>query len=253
MELSEILGADALVSVVIPAHNEECSIESVVREAAAEVASVGPFEMIVVDDASSDNTLNILGRLQLEHPWLTVERLDANVGHGAAVAVGMRRARAPWVFQLDADSQFVVADFGRLWARRNDGDLIIGVRTPRRDAMGRIVLSRCVSRFTSVFAGRRLQDVNSPFRLFRRSLWDVVPDVIGPAPLIPSVLTCVVAARLGVPIVEVPVQHLARPFGRSTLSLRRLVPLLTRGAMEVVRTSRATRSVSFVAVRERVF
>jgi hypothetical protein len=82
-------------------------------------------------------------------------------------------------------------------------------------------------------ARRRLRDVNTPFRLFARSLWDDVAATVGPRPAVPSVATCVIAARRGLVIAEVDVTHLARSHGRSTLNLRRMAPLLVRGAVEV--------------------
>ena len=238
------------ISVVVPAHNEERTIEAVVRDVAATVPVVidaggaATMEMIVVDDASTDATPAIVDTLAAEFPWLRLIRLNDNVGHGPAVARGLRAARGTWIFQLDADAQFVVADFEQLWERRHGADLVIGIRAVRHDAGHRLVLSKAAALATSVMARRRLRDVNSPFRLFRRMLWDDVSALAGDAPSIPSVLTCIVAARMKASIVEVPVRHLTRPHGRSTLNVKRLAPLVARGLGEAVAASRQARPAS---------
>lgn len=231
-----------VVSVVVPAHNEVLSIEEVVRDIErCVIGVVHDAEMIVVDDASTDGTLSLLAMLALDRPWLRVLALPANVGHGPAVAAGLRLARGEWIFQLDADRQFVVDDFAALWARRLDADLALGVRVRRHDAAHRLVLSKVTALFASALAGRRLVDVNTPFRLFRRSLWTDVSAVVGLMPAVPSVSTCVAASRWMLPIEEIAVTHLARAHGRSSLNLRRLAPLVARAAVEVTHVARVTR------------
>ena len=236
------------VCVVVPAWNEEGVIGRVVEDVGRDVVGrLEAAELIVVDDASTDRTPDILAGLASASPWLQVVRLERNSGHGAAVLEGLRRSDADWIFQLDSDGQFVVAEFWELWQRRESADLVLGVRSRRRDPLQRLVLSRIIAVVVSLLAGRRLRDPNVPFRLIRRDLWDDLAPLMPPATLAPSILTVVGAAVRGWRIAELPVTHLARERGRSSLYSWRLVRFSLRGLVQLVgfraRLARAPRRV----------
>ena len=199
------------VCVVVPAWNEEDVIGRVVEDVAREVvARLDSAELVVVDDCSTDRTPEILAELAASTPSLRVVRLERNAGHGAAVLEGLRRSDADWIFQLDSDGQFVVAEFWKLWQRRESADLVLGVRAHRRDPAHRLLLSRVVAAVVSVLSRRRLRDPNVPFRLIRRSLWDDLAPLLPSGTLAPSILTVVGAAVRGWRIAQVPVTHLPR-------------------------------------------
>jgi dolichol-phosphate mannosyltransferase len=230
------------LSVVVPAFNEEGEIEALVLDLGRDVVGrYGEVEAIVVDDCSTDRTPAILDGLADTRPWLRVHHAACNEGHGPSVVAGLGLARGAWIFQLDADRQFVVAELADLWARRDDADLVLGVRVARRDPSHRLVLSVAVRAVTSLLAGRRLRDSNTPFRLFRRELWEELRPLIGPATLAPSIFLVVGAAVRGRRIVEVPVTHLPRARGRSSLRAWRLVRFSLRGLLQLVAFRRALR------------
>ena len=161
------------LSIVMPVYNEDQVIESLVRELEVHVAERLPeVELVVVDDCSTDATASILDRLAREREWLVVEHASRNAGHGPSVVRGLRMSRGEWIFQLDSDGQFEVADFWKLWEARTEADLVLGVRVDRSDPLHRLVLSRIIALAVSVLARRRLRDPNVPFRLVRRELWD---------------------------------------------------------------------------------
>jgi glycosyltransferase involved in cell wall biosynthesis len=218
------------LSVVVPVYNEAGSIEALVRDFERElVPRFERLEVIVVDDASTDETPQILERLAHERPWLDVRRAEQNAGHGAAVMRGLRAARAEWIFQIDSDGQFVVAEFPLLWERRDECDLALGVRADRHDPLHRLALTRVVRLATSLLAGRRIRDVNTPFRLLRRSVWTDLEGLIGPDTLAPNILVTLGASVRGRRVVNVPVTHLARERGTSTLKALRLIRFSLRG------------------------
>jgi glycosyltransferase involved in cell wall biosynthesis len=142
---------------------------------------------------------------------------------------GLQRASAEWVFQLDSDGQFVVAEFPLLWEQRHEADLVLGVRAQRRDPAHRLLLTRAVRLAASLLAGSRIQDVNTPFRLLRRSLWSELEPHIPAETLAPNILVALGAAVRNRPIEYVPVTHLARKRGTSTLRALRLVRFSLRG------------------------
>jgi glycosyltransferase involved in cell wall biosynthesis len=223
------------ISVVVPAYNEAESIEQLVLDLEREVVAVhGDVEVIVVDDCSTDSTPAVLERLAVDRPWLRIERADLNVGHGPSVVRGLELARGEWIFQLDSDRQFVVAQLSRLWEHREDADLVLGIREKRRDPLHRLLLAVAVRVVVSALAGRRLRDPNVPFRLLRRKLWQELRPLIDPDTLAPSIQTALGAAVRGRRVVEVPVTHLPRSQGTSSLRRWRLVRFSLRGLRQVV-------------------
>ena len=224
------------LSVVVPVYNEAGSIEALIRDVARDVLPlVRDLEVIVVDDASTDDTAVILTRLAREFPWLRVHRAPRNAGHGSAVARGLDLARAEWVFQIDSDGQFLVSEVSRLWSRRSDCDLALGVRTERHDPAHRLILSLVVKIATSLLAGRRIRDTNTPFRLLRREVWADLRPLVGNGTLAPNIFVTVGAALRGWEVVEVPVSHLPRSTGVGSLRPLRLVRFSARGLGQLIR------------------
>jgi glycosyltransferase involved in cell wall biosynthesis len=224
------------LSVVVPVWNEQATIGPVVKELDAELASrVDSLEIIVVDDASSDETPAILASLADKGGRVRVIRSTENRGHGASVLRGLAEASGDWIFHVDSDGQFVVSEFAELWERRHQFDLLLGRRAKRRDPVHRLVLSRVVAAGVSLLAGRRLRDPNVPFKLFRRTLWEDVRPFVSDGSLAPSILIAAGAVVRGWRVVEVPVSHRARPTGRSTLRAARLLRFSARGLGQLLR------------------
>jgi glycosyltransferase involved in cell wall biosynthesis len=223
------------LSVVIPVWNEEAMIGELLDTIDREVAPrFEEIEIVVVDDGSTDATPAILAGLDGLGGRLRVVRSDHNRGHGPSVLRGLGHTTGEWVFQLDSDGQSVVADFWTLWSRREEADLVLGVRTRRRDPRHRLALSRIVSLVVSVLAGRRLRDPNVPFRLTRRPLLDELVPLMPPDTLAPSILLALGAAVRGWRVTEIPVTHLPRRRGKSSLRSLRLVAFSLRGLGELL-------------------
>ena len=223
------------LSVVMPVFNEAASIEGIVEDLGRVLLKlVDSIEVIVVDDCSTDETPEILARLAADRPWLDVQRAAQNAGHGPSVMRGLALARAEWVFQLDSDGQFVVSEFGGLWERRADADLLLGVRASRRDPLHRLLLTRVVRIVTSLLAGRWVRDANTPFRLVRRPLLEEMRGFVEPGALAPNILITLGASIRRWRTIDVPVTHLARERGVSTLRKVRLVKFSLRGLAQLV-------------------
>src|SRR3954469_15691305 len=105
-------------SVVVPVCNEAENVEPLAREIAAALAG-RPYEMIFIDDGSTDETASMLRRLKPELPALRVLRHSFRSGQSAAVASGVRAALAPWIATLDGDGQNDPADIPKLIAARD--------------------------------------------------------------------------------------------------------------------------------------
>jgi dolichol-phosphate mannosyltransferase len=223
------------LSVVVPVFNEAGVIEILLADLERELVLLfEQMEVIVVDDASTDETPAILDRLAGTRPWLDVHHSERNAGHGPSVVRGLRRARGEWIFQIDSDGQFLVAEFAELWHRREEADLVLGVRVRRHDPFHRIALSHVVRLAASALAGGALRDANVPFRLMRRTVWEDVRAFLPTTPLAPSILIAVAASVRKWRIVHVPVTHLPRQRGRSNLRALRLVGFSLKGFGQLV-------------------
>lgn len=213
------------LSLVMPAHNEAENIDKALRDAFEALRAIAPgaHEVIVVDDASTDDTADVLARVAIDEPTLRVIRLDHNQGHGPALRTGWEVATGTWVAHLDSDDEIPADELERLWAARDGADLVLGVRTGRSSPPVRRFVTATLRQVARVMARRRIADANSPCKIVRR---EVLADALAAMPsdaFAPSVLLAVHVARAGRPIVEIPVSTRVRVHGRSWLVPTRLI------------------------------
>lgn len=206
----------------MPVHNEEHAIAEVVTEWVRELDELSlDYELVVYDDGSTDATRATLERLSASLPRLVV-RTHPNRRHGPTVLRGYREARGDWIFQTDSDGEMDVAGFARLWQTRDAYDVLLGCRERRRTTLIRRLVSQLARVVVWVLFGRRLRDVNTPFRLMRRAAIARLLRVVPEDCFAPNVALSGLAARGGLRIFEAPVPHRERRGGRSSLSGLRL-------------------------------
>jgi glycosyltransferase involved in cell wall biosynthesis len=168
-----------LVSVVVPARNEAGNLPSLIDEIAAALARRGPFEVVIVDDGSSDDTPKVLAELKRSRPWLKVLRHAASCGQSAAIRSGVRVASAPVVATLDGDGQndpaFLPAALDKLIAGGASLGLVAGQRLGRKDTG----FKKIQSRIANAVRGRLLQDgtrdTGCGLKVFRREVFLALP------------------------------------------------------------------------------
>jgi glycosyltransferase involved in cell wall biosynthesis len=229
---------------VLPAHNEIGVVEAVIDDVVATaIRLVGEdgFEVVVVDDASSDGTSDVLDRVSQRHPSVTVVHLAHNVGHGPALRRGWQRATGPWVAHLDSDAEVAADQLDRLWSERDRADLVLGVRRGRGDAPSRRFVTWTLKSIARVAAGRPLHDANTPCKLVRRSFLESALTVMPDDAFAPSVLLAVVVARRGGRIVEVGVDTQPRAHGTSWLVPTTLAKGCARSTVDTLRVAWRTR------------
>jgi glycosyltransferase involved in cell wall biosynthesis len=201
-----------VISVVVPALNEEGSLEELYQEIAAALEERDePFEVVFVDDGSTDGSMSLLSRLHDQLPNVVVVHLRRNFGKAAALQAGFLEARGEIIVTIDADLQDDPAEIPQLLAKLDEGyDLVSGWKTRRNDPFLRRVFSRIFNWATGVISGVRLHDVNCGLKAYRA---EVLQDMRLYGELhrfIP-----VLASYQGYRIAEVSVNHRPRQHGSS--------------------------------------
>jgi glycosyltransferase involved in cell wall biosynthesis len=201
-----------VISVVVPLLDEEGSLEELYREICAALEPRGePFEVIFVDDGSTDGSMGVLARLHDESTNVVVVHLRRNFGKAAALKAGFLEARGETVVTIDADLQDDPAEIPQLLAKLDEGfDLVSGWKVRRNDPFPRRLFSRVFNWTTGAISGVRLHDVNCGLKAYRA---EVLQDMRLYGELhrfIP-----VLASYQGFRVAEVSVNHRARRHGSS--------------------------------------
>jgi glycosyltransferase involved in cell wall biosynthesis len=165
------------LSLFFPAHNEEESVAETVTaaKAAAERLSLTRYELVVVDDGSTDGTGPIADALSRDDPRIRVVHHPERRGYGAALRSGLAAARYEWVFWSDSDGQFDLGEIARLVAHSDSFDVIIGYRVRRADHVVRRINTFMWTVLVRTVFGLRVRDVDCAFKLMRRSWLDEIP------------------------------------------------------------------------------
>ena len=219
MPLAPALPPD--VSIVVPIYNEEENLPDLVeRIAQAMAAQPLGFELLAVDDGSTDGSRARLRELAATHPWLRPVFLARNYGQSSALQAGFDRVRGRYVVTLDADLQNEPADIPLLLERLEtdpDVDMVSGWRKQRQDAeLSRKLPSRIANRLISRATGVHLHDYGCALKAYRRPIIDRIRLYGELHRFIPSL-----AKEAGARITEVPVRHHARTRGVSKYGIDR--------------------------------
>ena len=201
-----------MISVVVPLLNEERSLETLYAEIVAALEQEGhDFEVVFVDDGSTDESLSTLGRLHEEQSNVVVVHLRRNFGKAAALQAGFLEARGDIVVTIDADLQDDPGEIPKLLAKLEEGfDLVSGWKTRRNDPFPRRLFSRIFNWVTGVISGVHLHDVNCGLKAYRAEVLKGMRIYGELHRFIP-----VLAAYRGYRVAEIPVNHRARRHGRS--------------------------------------
>lgn len=208
------------ISVVVPVFNEAENIEEVHARLTAALDGGPAYELIFVDDGSTDEGFALLARLHDKDPRVRVIRLTRNFGQHAALTAGIDHARGEALVSFDADLQFDPHDILRLVAKLEEGyDVASGARDRREDGMlRRRIPSMLVSWMMGLVTGQRLRDAASPLKAARADLLRTV-QVSGEMRRFLGALVL----RSGRRVAEIPVSHRPRRAGASKYSFLDLV------------------------------
>lgn len=217
------------LSIVIPVHNEAPNLRELCREFVSVLTAAGrPFEILLIDDGSTDESFEILRELQAEDPRLRVIQFRRNFGQTAAFAAGFAHARGRYIVTADGDLQNDPADIPSMVARLEQGDdIVCGWRKDRKDTfINRRLPSMIANRLISWATGVKLHDYGCSLKVFRA-------EVVKPLRLYGEMhrFLPALASEMGVRVSEQVVNHRARKAGTTkygiSRTLRVILDLLT--------------------------
>jgi glycosyltransferase involved in cell wall biosynthesis len=221
------------LSVFFPAYNDAGTIASLVISAVRVAGTLTPdFEVIVVNDGSSDDTPRILDELAHLYPdHVRIVHHQKNRGYGGALRTGFATASKDLVFYTDGDAQYDPAEMAVLWEKMSDDvDWINGWKISRSDPWHRIIIGRIYHHMVKLLFGLKVRDVDCDFRLMRRRIFDVVRLEKD------SGVICLEMMKkfqdAGFRVAEQPVHHYHRTYGRSQFFN---FPRIVRTAIDVMK------------------
>jgi dolichol-phosphate mannosyltransferase len=202
------------LSVVVPVYNERDNLPLLVAEIGSALGGGvgGRYEIVAVDDASTDGSLDVLKTLQRGHPELRIIGFAENAGQSAAFAAGFRAARGPVVVTLDADLQNDPADVPGLVAElaRSGATAVVGYRTDRRDSAWKRLQSRFANGVRNWLNRESIRDTGCSLKALRTDAVRALPLFDGMHRFLPTLIKL-----HGGSVAEVPVRHRPRRFGRT--------------------------------------
>jgi glycosyltransferase involved in cell wall biosynthesis len=224
-------GKEIYLSVVAPAHNEADNLPRLLDETTAALTPLGrEWEIIIVNDASTDGTLPLLRERMKAGARLRVLSLRQRSGQTAAVDAGLRHARGSFLAMLDADLQNDPADIPRLLdvLQAQGCDFVNGWRAHRRDPWIRLVSTRVANRARNWLTHEQIHDSACGLKVFRRECLDRLKLFNGMHRFLPTLVK-----MEGYRVVEVPVNHRPRTAGKAKYGVLNRVFKALRDAFAV--------------------
>ena len=209
------------VSVVIPVFNEAGTLGDLHHRLVQALKEMGgAYEIVFVDDGSTDDSADILRALHAQDGHVRVFRFNRNYGQHAAVLAGLERSRGEAVVTMDADLQNPPEEIPRLLGRLTGGvDVVGGCRVTRHDPWFRRAASWLVNRATSAVVGVRMRDYGCMLRVYRRSVVEQIVACPESARFIPALANTFAAS-----VAEIPVAHAPRDRKSTRLNSSHNVP-----------------------------
>ena len=203
------------LSVILPVHNEEAIIaHTITRSLQFLNRWVPDFEVMVVNDGSTDNTKLILEDLAMAHPWVRIIDHPVNLGYGAALASGFEAATKDLIFFMDSDGQFDIRDLEPFFPLIQYYHAVLGYRIDRQDTQMRKLNALGWKMLIRVAFGVRVRDIDCAFKLFRADFFQEYRLETRGAMINTEILYK--WTRAGYTYTQMGVHHLPRKGGRAT-------------------------------------
>ena len=222
------------LSVIVPVLNEAESLPELYRRLTEVLGALpDPYELIFVDDGSTDDSFAVLASLQQDDAHVAIVQLRRTYGKATALAAGFEQAEGERILTIDADLQDQPEEIPKIIAKLEEGyDLVSGWRSKREDGRGKVLASRVFNVVTGWLSGVRLHDMNCGLKIFKREVVDGLRIRGEFHRYIP-----VLAQSQGFKVAEVAVDHRPRRYGTSKYGSERFV----RGFLDVLTVMILTR------------
>ena len=210
------------LSVVIPVYNEEENLPILVPQVSGAMDRIGrSYEILLIDDGSSDGSFAKMVELKQQHPQLRCIRFRRNAGQTAAMWAGFQNARGDVVITLDADLQNDPNDIPKLLAKMPEFDTVVGWRAGRKDSSWRLVQSRIANWIRNRLSGETITDTGCSLKACKREcLRNLKLSYKGMHRFLPTLVR-----MEGYSVTEVPVSHRPREHGESKYGMwNRAIP-----------------------------
>lgn len=202
-----------ILTIIMPCYNEVLLLPKVFEKLSRLVIPNWQFEVIVVDDASTDQSLSWLTSRVSEFPWLTILRHEQNKGKGAAVRTGIDRALGEYTIILDADGEYDPFDIKMLMAALPQGEVVYGKRSLHVNWHGYwffILGNACMNAVMSVCSGQNIEDAYTGFKLLKTEQWKKLA-IVSQGFALEAEITAKLL-RAGRRIIFVPITYAPRTF-----------------------------------------
>ena len=230
------------LQILLPVHNEGESIEAIVTEMHQIISPIVPFEFIICEDGSKDNTKEVLRKLAATFPMRLILS-DERKGYSRAVVDGMIESDAPYLLCLDSDGQCDPKDFAPVWKLRDSFDLVMGWRVNRADNPMRRMMSRTFYGIYQAFFHTPVHDPSCPYLLMKRPVVERIAKEMGQMQQGFWWEFVARVHRRGYTIKELPVNHRTRYAGTTQVyKLNRLPGIGYRHFLALFTIWRQTRS-----------
>ncbi len=208
------------LSVFFPAYNEEANIEATITKAAKILPKVAKkWEMMVIDDGSTDKTGEIVKRLAKKEPRIRVITHTANRGYGATIKSGVYNSRYNLIAFADADGQFDFSEINKFLEKqkKTKADLVIGYYLKRAVPFHRVFISKILWELpVFILFGLRVRDIDCGFKLLKKEVAEAIPKLEAERGPFISTELLVKAKKEGFKIVQIGVHHFPRKAGQAT-------------------------------------
>ena len=233
--------APTSLTYFFPAYNEAGNLGPMVKQALQVLPGfVDRFQVVIVDDGSTDGTAAEADALAAAHPEVKVEHHPTNRGYGEAIRTGIKASDGDVIAYTDGDRQFDLAELSLLWPELEDADVVVGYRIKRADPPHRLFIAWTYNRLLRLVFGLRVRDVDCAFKLIRREVADAVDPDAGGAFFSAEFLLR--ARHLGFTVVEVGVHHYPRVVGSPKGATPAVILRTVREMMALRRHFHADRS-----------
>jgi glycosyltransferase involved in cell wall biosynthesis len=201
------------ISAVLPAHNEAENIRTTVENCVTYLENnVSDYEVVVVNDGSSDDTQYIVEGLASTNSKVVLVNHPINTGYGSALRSGFEKASCEYIFFMDSDGQFDINDLDRLIPLLSAKDVVIGYREDRADSLVRSLNAWLYGLYIYLTFGLKVRDMDCAFKVFPTKAYQDIRPIISVGALF-SAEFLIKLKRNGFTLREIPVRHFPRRFG----------------------------------------